>query len=462
MSSRGKKYYYNCVTDKTQWEKPSEWVDAERTRQGYSDKSRDWGDHDKMRNSVKNHCDRNNRSSQDKHGLEHRSSPVSSAFLPTSRHRERLGSSRGNHHPNNSSAQQHNNSSNHTNSSRGSTEHSNNSYSLRDWDTCRGSEAGARGVSDRGDNNHRDSRDRGVSECSTGDATPTSEAEGDCDRTDNNSTHPGGAVDLSAAISRMSQPQGLSVSTSQHGPGPGSRGAGSSSALTSPGLTAVSPVSASEMTAGPGSLSSPSLISRLPSTLAPAPIQLTPSLSRLYKEQLIGHVLGWPAEPVERGINKVSEDANQISNHAITKVSADLKMARSLVRLAEIQATLQEQRILFLRQQMTDLERMETSWVTRGSAPSLSSVSSTPSREPVQASVSSSSLYPPHHRDSNDSRDSAVSAGSPASETGSLSLQDHSQHLHHGDQSLSHPSPLSQPLLGLHVGNSVNYSNSTA
>jgi len=34
-------------------------------------------------------------------------------------------------------------------------------------------------------------------------------------------------------------------------------------------------------------------------------------------------------------------------------------MARSLVRLAEIQATLQEQRILFLRQQMTDLERVD-------------------------------------------------------------------------------------------------------
>ena len=63
-------------------------------------------------------------------------------------------------------------------------------------------------------------------------------------------------------------------------------------------------------------------------------------------------MLAWPAEQVERGINKVSEDANQISNHAITKVSADLKMARSLVRLAEIQATLQEQRILFLRQQV--------------------------------------------------------------------------------------------------------------
>ena len=41
----------------------------------------------------------------------------------------------------------------------------------------------------------------------------------------------------------------------------------------------------------------------------------------------------------------------------LLQVSAELKMARSLVRLAEIQATLQEQRILFLRQQMHDMER---------------------------------------------------------------------------------------------------------
>ena len=96
-------------------------------------------------------------------------------------------------------------------------------------------------------------------------------------------------------------------------------------------------------------------MSRLPSALAPAPIQLTPSLSRLYKEQLIGgqlvtcdqrtelldvtfylipgHVLAWPAEPVERVINKVSEDANQISNHAITKVSQD-KWPRQITYIA--------------------------------------------------------------------------------------------------------------------------------
>ena len=47
----------------------------------------------------------------------------------------------------------------------------------------------------------------------------------------------------------------------------------------------------------------------------------------------------------------------------LLQVSAELKMARSLVRLAEIQATLQEQRILFLRQQMVDMER-HTSPVT--------------------------------------------------------------------------------------------------
>ena len=87
-------------------------------------------------------------------------------------------------------------------------------------------------------------------------------------------------------------------------------------------------------------------------------ISLTPSLSKLYKESLIGHVVAWPAESVERMAGRVNEDHNNISNLGVTKVSAELKMARSLVRLAEIQATLQEQRILFLRQQSLDLEAL--------------------------------------------------------------------------------------------------------
>lgn len=31
VSSSGKKYYYNCKTEVSQWEKPREWLDKERT-----------------------------------------------------------------------------------------------------------------------------------------------------------------------------------------------------------------------------------------------------------------------------------------------------------------------------------------------------------------------------------------------------------------------------------------------
>ena len=79
----------------------------------------------------------------------------------------------------------------------------------------------------------------------------------------------------------------------------------------------------------------------------------------------------------------MSEDLHKIGNLHVTKVSAELKMARSLVRVADIQATLQEQRygqrfvqyefisypncyrflwksrILFLRQQMKELEELK-------------------------------------------------------------------------------------------------------
>ena len=137
---------------------------------------------------------------QDKHGADHRSSPVASSSV-SSRHRDRLASSRGNHnnHHNNSD----NNSSHHHSSSNSSSSHRNNDtaggYSVRDWDTCR-------------------DRDRPtVSDCSTGDATPTSEDGAECDgRAEHNSTHPGGAVSLSAAISRISQPPVTILICHQH------------------------------------------------------------------------------------------------------------------------------------------------------------------------------------------------------------------------------------------------------
>merc|ERR1712156_578682 len=70
-----------------------------------------------------------------------------------------------------------------------------------------------------------------------------------------------------------------------------------------------------------------------------------------------------------------TEETHQISSHGITKVSAELKMARSLVRLAEIQATLQEQRIMFLRQQSHDLETMKTQTMLEATSGYINSVS---------------------------------------------------------------------------------------
>lgn len=94
--------------------------------------------------------------------------------------------------------------------------------------------------------------------------------------------------------------------------------------------------------------------------LRPAVPTLTPSLANYFRDDLIGHVMGWQADHAERQAGKYSEEAHNIGSLNCTKVSAELKMARSLVRVAEIQATLQEQRILFLRQQIKELEEWKT------------------------------------------------------------------------------------------------------
>lgn len=41
ISSSGKKYYYNCKTEVSQWEKPREWIQSERDRFRSKDRDRD-------------------------------------------------------------------------------------------------------------------------------------------------------------------------------------------------------------------------------------------------------------------------------------------------------------------------------------------------------------------------------------------------------------------------------------
>ncbi|KAK6628676.1 hypothetical protein RUM43_002491 [Polyplax serrata] len=87
---------------------------------------------------------------------------------------------------------------------------------------------------------------------------------------------------------------------------------------------------------------------------------LTPSLANYYRDDLVNHVRGWPADILEKQSQKLSEEAHAMTSLQCTRVSAELKTARSIVRLTEIQATLQEQRVLFLRQQIKTLEELNT------------------------------------------------------------------------------------------------------
>lgn len=87
-------------------------------------------------------------------------------------------------------------------------------------------------------------------------------------------------------------------------------------------------------------------------------VHLTPSLANYYNDKLIDHVSNKPAEVVEAQSDRVREDGLHVGNVQCTQVSAELKRDRSLVRLAEIQCTLQEQRVIFLRQQIKELENL--------------------------------------------------------------------------------------------------------
>uniref|UniRef100_A0A671MB28 WW domain-containing adapter protein with coiled-coil-like n=1 Tax=Sinocyclocheilus anshuiensis TaxID=1608454 RepID=A0A671MB28_9TELE len=85
----------------------------------------------------------------------------------------------------------------------------------------------------------------------------------------------------------------------------------------------------------------------------------TPSLALHFDENLIKHVQGWPAEHVEKQVSRLSEDIHNMGTLYMSEICTELKNLRSLVRVCEIQATLREQRILFLRQQIKELDKLK-------------------------------------------------------------------------------------------------------
>lgn len=91
-----------------------------------------------------------------------------------------------------------------------------------------------------------------------------------------------------------------------------------------------------------------------------APPLLTPSLANHARADLTAHVAAWPADMLEKQAHKFTDEAHQLGCLQCTRVSAELKCARSLVRHKEIQATLQEQKIMYLRQQISRLEELKS------------------------------------------------------------------------------------------------------
>lgn len=76
-------------------------------------------------------------------------------------------------------------------------------------------------------------------------------------------------------------------------------------------------------------------------------------------DNLIKHVQGWPADHAEKQASRLRKEAHNMGSVHMSEICTELENLRSLVRVCEIQATLREQRILFLRQQVKELEKLK-------------------------------------------------------------------------------------------------------
>ncbi|XP_024129691.1 WW domain-containing adapter protein with coiled-coil isoform X1 [Oryzias melastigma] len=90
-----------------------------------------------------------------------------------------------------------------------------------------------------------------------------------------------------------------------------------------------------------------------------APGSFTPSLAAHFDENLIKHIQGWPSENTEKQAARLREDFHNMGSLYMSEICTEMKNLRSLVRVCEIQATLREQRILFLRQQSKELDKLK-------------------------------------------------------------------------------------------------------
>ncbi|XP_072400158.1 WW domain-containing adapter protein with coiled-coil [Diabrotica undecimpunctata] len=398
VSSSGKKYYYNCKTEVSQWEKPREWIERERDRDRFRNRDRD-RDSDRSYSS----CSRSN--------LRH----------------EKHSNSRAANSSSSTSTKEH------SRESATVSRHWSSSSSRDDGDTS--SKDSSRLSQKHTEDNVQTTQDMDIS---PGDSTPTSEISYSTSTSQQapDQTNTIGPVLLANALPKLIShpihipsnpivrtelsPQNTPVPstvTISNTPGPpvsltmttslprmvsqstptsenSEKGVlqrppimtttvaniGDSAVLTTLSVdtnhsgsvvegpptpthsetpdcakAAVVPVSSP-----PGSLQTLQGVSSSLQALRPQGPTITPSLVNHYRDDLVNHVRGWPAELLEKQAQKLAEEAHIMGSIQCSKVSAELKSARSIVRLTEIQATLQEQRILFLRQQIKELEELKS------------------------------------------------------------------------------------------------------
>ncbi|KAJ8272684.1 hypothetical protein GJAV_G00092180 [Gymnothorax javanicus] len=152
--------------------------------------------------------------------------------------------------------------------------------------------------------------------------------------------------------------QRQSSCSSQRSPSPGPNHTASTAPIT-PILACSANTSTSPFTSTPSSAPSRLGCATAPGAPGRPHCTLSPALASHFNENLIRHAQGWPAEHLEKQASRLREEAHNMGSIYMSEICTELKNLRSLVRVCEIQATLREQRILFLRQQIKELDRLK-------------------------------------------------------------------------------------------------------
>ncbi|XP_071943648.1 WW domain-containing adapter protein with coiled-coil-like [Antedon mediterranea] len=421
ISSSGKKYYYNCKTEVSQWEKPKEWLEREKFHKMVNESNHKIGIKQTSSSSVSVNSNNSSKSGESKHSTE------SSTHGNKDAHYLSSSSSYFNKiHGKLSSEKQHSSSSSQSKSAStpviplkirftsGEQSNENQTSELTQKDSIRSGLDFLRGTSlslatdahgrlkNLVANAPRVERIESKRSSSGSPGTPSPGSTQQRNNLPSQHSVTTNVQKISSCSPSVDKPNNVDSKTDEGGQdrlsNPSPLSAASASDLTSPVVTHLSPrqqqptplstsinvashvspdnkrtdikinYSPQSRKSSPpldnlnkASSSSTQSVLEEPIVTKPLPLPtITPSLARYCDDSLLSHVAGWHAEHVQRQARKINDESHLLAADSASQVSVDLKYARSLVRASEIQVTLQEQRLHFLQQQVKELERLKS------------------------------------------------------------------------------------------------------